>query len=85
MNISLSPVTQKLLEEEMKRGGYSSADDVVRAALQTLNQVNADVDYEDLDEATRAAIERAEAQYERGEGIPVDEAFARLRRKHFGT
>jgi hypothetical protein len=41
-------------------------------------------DYEDLDEETRGAIERAEIQYNRGEGIPLDEAFAKLRQKHFG-
>jgi predicted transcriptional regulator len=41
-------------------------------------------DYEDLDEETKAAIERGEAQYKRGEGIPLDEAFAKLREKHFG-
>ena len=33
---------------------------------------------------TLAAIDQAEAQIHRGEGIPVDEAFARLRQKHLG-
>jgi Arc/MetJ-type ribon-helix-helix transcriptional regulator len=84
MEITISSQTQRLLDQEMKRGGYASADDVVRAALQTLNDVKA-LDYDDLDEGTRAAIERAEVQNERGEGIPVDDAFARLRRKHLGS
>jgi putative addiction module CopG family antidote len=84
MTITLSPQTQKLLDEQMQRGVYSSVDDVVRVALETLNQVQGE-DYEDLDEDTRAAIERAEAQYQRGEGIPLDQAFAELRRKHFGN
>ena len=41
-------------------------------------------DFEDLDPDTRAAIDEAEAEYARGEGIPVEEAAARLRRKLFG-
>jgi putative addiction module CopG family antidote len=84
MTITISSQTQKLLDEQMQRGVYSSVDDVVRVALETLNQVQGE-DYEDLDEETRAAIERGEAQYQRGEGIPLDQAFAELRRKHFGN
>ena len=37
MTISLSPATQKLLEEQMKRGAFASPEDVVRAALETLS------------------------------------------------
>ena len=39
---------------------------------------------DELDAETLAAIEAADAQIDRGEGIPLDEAFQRLRRKHFG-
>jgi len=56
---------------------------VVRVALETLDQIEGEP-LEDLDPETIAAIERAEAQAERGEGMPVDEAFEQLRRKHFG-
>jgi len=84
MNITISSQTQKLLDEQMQKGGYSSVDDVVRVALETLDQVRGE-DYEDLDVETRAAIERGEAQYQRGEAIPLDQAFAQLRRKHFGN
>jgi Arc/MetJ-type ribon-helix-helix transcriptional regulator len=83
MNVVLSPATAKLLEEHMKRGGYASADDAVRLALETLGQVEGEA-IEDLDSETLAAIERAEAQGDRGEGMPVDVAFERLRHKHFG-
>ncbi|MDB5319287.1 MAG: hypothetical protein JWN40_918 [Phycisphaerales bacterium] len=38
MAISLSPETQKLIEERMKHSGYASADDVVRAGLSSLEQ-----------------------------------------------
>ena len=39
MNVILSPETAKLLEEQMKRGGYASADDALRLALdvETIN------------------------------------------------
>lgn len=80
MGISLKPETEKLIEERMNRGGFSTPDDMVRVALETLDHVDAD----DLDEATLAAIDRGELQYERGEGVPADEAFAQLRRKYFG-
>jgi hypothetical protein len=83
MGISLNPETQRLIEERMKRSGVSTADDLVRLALQTLDQVSGE-DYDDLDPDTRAAIEEAETQLARGEGIPLDEAFDRLRRKHLG-
>ena len=61
MAISLSPETQKLLEQRMKESGLPTADDVVRLALQTLEQVQAE-DYDDLDPAVREAIEEAEAR-----------------------
>ena len=83
MSFSLSPQTQKLIEERMKATGCSTADELVQAALQTLDQVRAE-DYDRLDPDVRAAIEEAEAQHERGEGIPLDDAFARLRARHLG-
>lgn len=81
MNVLISSETQKLLEERMKEGDYASADEVIRAALEALEGE----DIEDLDPETQAAIERAEAEADRGEGIPLDEAFAQLRQKHFGN
>ncbi len=81
MNVVLSPETQKLLEARMKDGHYSSPDDAIRDALQVFDGEA----FEDLDPETRAAIERAEAQADSGEGIPLDEAFAQLRKEHFGA
>jgi len=65
----------------MKETGVSTADDLVRIALQTLEQTRGE-DYDELDADTRAAIEESEAEYQRGGGIPLDEAFTRLRDKH---
>ena len=69
MNIVLSPRTQKLLEDQMKKGSFSSPDDLLRIALETLDQVKGE-NYEDLDPQTRAAIEEAEAQCDKGEDRP---------------
>lgn len=80
MNVTLSPRTQQLLEERMREGGYPSADDLIRVALEALEGESV----EELDSGTQAAIERAEEQADRGEGITADEAFQQLRRKHFG-
>ena len=78
MTISLTTETQRLIEERMKRAGFASADELVRVALQTLDQVGGD-DYDELDAETRAAIEEGEAQYERGEGRPWEEVREELR------
>ena len=67
----------------MKLTGFTTADELLRIALDTLEQVRGE-GFEDLDPPTRAAIDEAEAQYARGEGMPLDEAFARLRQKHLG-
>jgi putative addiction module CopG family antidote len=63
MTISLGPETQKLLEEKLKTGGYGSADEVLHAALQALD----DQESLGLDEQTLDAIDRAEDQIDRGE------------------
>ena len=42
------------------------------------------MDEAELDDATIAAIDEAEAQYQRGEGMPLDQAFELLRKKHLG-
>jgi putative addiction module CopG family antidote len=68
MAISLSPETEKLLEERMDRGEFESADDMIRAALQALDEVDLPLDEETLD-----AIDRAEEEGERGEGYSLEE------------
>ena len=81
MAISLSPKTQRLVEERMKERGAPSADDVVLAAFHALDELQA----AEPDDDTWAAIDRAEEQFQRGEGLPLDEAFERVRRKRFGA
>lgn len=72
MPISLSPATEKLIEERMKQTGAGTADELVRVALQTLRQVSGEA-FEDLDTDTRAAIEEGLAQADRGEGRPWED------------
>jgi Arc/MetJ-type ribon-helix-helix transcriptional regulator len=78
MGISLRPETQQLIEERLKKGGYSTADDIVRVALETLDRCEADP----LDDDTWQAIEIAEAQYQRGECVPWEQVRAELEAKY---
>ena len=84
MTISLSPETQRLIEHWMQDGRFTSADDLLQTALQLMQHTRGR-DVEELDIDTQAAIEEGEAEADRGEGVPVDDAFAQIRRKHFGT
>jgi Arc/MetJ-type ribon-helix-helix transcriptional regulator len=77
MTISLSLETQRLLEEQMKKHGFSSPDDAVRSALEKLDQSESEY-IEDLDPQTQVAIAEGLAQDARGEGRPWEEVRAEL-------
>jgi hypothetical protein len=83
MPISLSAETQKLIEQRMKERGVSTADELVRVALQTLDQVRGEP-FEDLDPQTQAAIEDALSQSDRGEGRAWDEVREMIRARFIG-
>jgi putative addiction module CopG family antidote len=76
MAISLSPETEKLVEERLKSGEFQSADDMIRAALQALDEIDLSLDEETLD-----AIDRAEEEGERGEGYSLEEVKEYFRAK----
>ena len=78
--ISLSPETQKLVEEKLKSGAYRSADEVVHAAIEALNELEA----HGLDEETLDAIDRAEGQIERGEVHDWKDVREQVRAKFLG-
>ena len=84
MSIQFKPETEQLIREWMARTGIESPDLLIQLALQSFDGV-LDVPYEDLDPDLRRDIEVAEAEYQRGGGIPVDEAFAMFRKKHLGN
>jgi Arc/MetJ-type ribon-helix-helix transcriptional regulator len=81
MTIALRPQTEKLLQEQMDKGGFATPDDAVRTALQALDELRGEA-IEDLDQATQAAIDRALAQAARGEGRPWSDVRAALAAKH---
>jgi Arc/MetJ-type ribon-helix-helix transcriptional regulator len=80
MNIVLSPETGKLLDAKLHGGEYRSADDVVRAALEALNEL----DSHRLDDQTLDAIDRAEDQIERGDVHDWKNVRGRVRAKFLG-
>jgi len=82
MNITISPELQRRIAEKVERGDIGTPDAFVERALSFY------LDYEDgeMDELefrdTKAAIDEALAQGERGEGRPAEEVFATLRSKY---
>jgi Arc/MetJ-type ribon-helix-helix transcriptional regulator len=84
MNVSLPAELAKFVEEQVRLGRFESPAQVVEAGLARL-MLDPSPEDEELDDETLRAIEASEAQLDRGEGIPLEEAFARLRVKHFGT
>ncbi len=82
MNVSLKPKLKKFIEDQVKAGHFSSPQDVLEAGIARLML---DPEFGKLDEQTLDAIDRAEAQFDQGEGIDVKEAFDRLRQKHLGA
>jgi predicted transcriptional regulator len=72
MTLSLNSETQRLLEDQMKKHGYSTPEETVRIALEKLDQDKIEF-IEDLDPETQAAIAEGLAQADRGEGRPWEE------------
>ena len=81
MTIALRPQTQKLLEEQMKKGGFATPDEAVHTALQALDELRGEA-IEDLDGPTQAALDRAFAQSASGEGRPWADVRAELAAKY---
>lgn len=77
MNITLAPDLEKRIEERIHRGDYESPEALVSEAVSRL----IDEDEEDLRE-TRAAVEEAFEELDRGEGRPAEEVFAELRAEY---
>ena len=80
MSIDLSPETQKLIEEQMRRNGFTTAEEAIRFALEKMDQPV----YGENDPETLAAIEEGEAQLERGEGRAWEEVRRELSKKLLG-
>lgn len=73
MNYPFPPDVAALVQSHLSSGKYSSADDVLRVALQTLGEQDDDL----------AAIQEALDLVDAGdEGIPLEEAVRLIRDRH---
>lgn len=80
MQISLSPATQQLLEEQMRRYGLATPEEALRVALERMGRE--EIRYiEDLDPDTQTAIEEGLAQADRGEGRPWEQVRDEIRKR----
>jgi Arc/MetJ-type ribon-helix-helix transcriptional regulator len=77
MNVTLKADAQRFVEEQARSGRYRTRDEVLEAAVQHMIAQSKDK----LDDATVKAINRAEEQLDRGEGIDFDKFAAAMRRR----
>lgn len=78
MTIQLRPEIQKFVDEQVKTGEYASTEEVLEAGIARLM-----LDPQpDLDEETLAALERGEAEGDRGEVRPWEDLKAELLAKY---
>ena len=73
MTVQLSPEQQQWLEDQVAAGHFSSVEQAVAVAIADLMTMAED----DLDWA-KPLVDEAIAELDRGEGMPADEAFARI-------
>jgi len=72
------PELEKFIEDQVKAGHYPNPDAAIEAAVENLML---DSEEDELDDETVAAINRAEDQIERGEGIDFKQFAAEMRNK----
>ena len=74
MTIQLSPEQQRWLEAQVAAGHFASLEQAVAVAVADLMAAAPD----DLDWA-KPLVDKAAAELDNGEGVPGDEAIARIR------
>jgi antitoxin ParD1/3/4 len=80
MNIRLGPELETLIERDVQRGPYQSADEYVQRAVEMLHEQEEWLAKNRLE--IGAQIEHGFAQAERGELIDGEKVFQELREKH---
>ena len=75
VQIKLKPELEQFVEEQVKAGNYPSVDAMVEAALLDMRETF------ELDDETIDAINEAEAQADRGEGMTLDECRAHMAKR----
>ena len=78
MSIALKPELQKFIEEQITQGRFHSLDEAFEEAVIRMMRD----EQVELDDETVAAINRAEAQLEGGEGLDFDQFAAQTREKY---
>ena len=76
LTITLKPEDEDVIKKRLLDGAFRSAEEIVHRALETLDAQEAWL--RQNRDAIAAKLDRAEAEFERGEGIPGEEAKKRL-------
>ena len=80
MNVSLTPELEKLVNDKVKSGQYTSASEVVREGLRLIQEQD-ELRRIKL-EALKREIAKGIEQLDRGEGIPGEEVFAEIKKRN---
>ncbi len=75
--IALKPEQQQFIQQQIALGRFRSEEEVLEKALQLLSSQYRE--HDNWVEDTRAKIDEAQAEIDRGEGIPLDVAMTQLR------
>jgi Arc/MetJ-type ribon-helix-helix transcriptional regulator len=82
MNITLRPETLKRINEKVRRGDFESEQAVIEQALAFFLEFETEeMDQEEFLQ-TKDAIEEAQGQAQRGEGVSLEEFDQNMRHKH---
>lgn len=79
MSIILKPEQEKFIQEQVARGRFKSADEVLTQAFRLLEAQYQD--YEAWIEDMRQQVDEAAAELDRGEGIPLETVMEQLQDK----
>lgn len=67
MNVSLRPETERFIEAQVREGRFQTAEELIEAALADLQLAGNGLDHDAVN-----AINEAEAQADRGEGVELE-------------
>jgi putative addiction module CopG family antidote len=81
MNLSLHPEIEKFIGDQVKDGRFSSPEAVVEEAIKLWREVPP----AELDDETAAAINEAEAQADRGEGMELAQFRSHISKRFAGN
>jgi antitoxin ParD1/3/4 len=70
MSIAIEPEQRQFIQQQIALGRFESEEAVLEKALQLLSFQY--LEYDDWVEDTRAKIDEAQLEIDRGEGIPLD-------------